>query len=90
VIFSTLARNPKSYLFAIVGAEYLLRLLPRGTHDWTRFIKPSELALDARHAGLELASLRGMSYNPLTRAYALNDDVSVNYLAAFRKPGPPA
>ncbi|MEO6929033.1 MAG: bifunctional 2-polyprenyl-6-hydroxyphenol methylase/3-demethylubiquinol 3-O-methyltransferase UbiG, partial [Casimicrobiaceae bacterium] len=86
VVFSTLSRNPKSYLFAIVGAEYLLNLLPRGTHDWTRFIKPSELARDARAAGLNLLQLTGMQYNPLTRAYRLGDDTSVNYLAAFRKP----
>ncbi len=86
VVFSTLNRNPKSYLFAIVGAEYLLNLLPRGTHDWTRFIKPSELAQDARRAGLELARLTGMHYNPLTRIYGLGPDTSVNYLAAFCKP----
>jgi 2-polyprenyl-6-hydroxyphenyl methylase / 3-demethylubiquinone-9 3-methyltransferase len=90
VVFSTLNRNPKSYLFAIVGAEYLLRLLPRGTHDWTRFIKPAELAAHARGAGLELARVTGMQYNPLTRAYTLGADVAVNYLAAFRKPAPNA
>ncbi|MEO8847012.1 MAG: bifunctional 2-polyprenyl-6-hydroxyphenol methylase/3-demethylubiquinol 3-O-methyltransferase UbiG [Casimicrobiaceae bacterium] len=86
VVFSTLSRNPKSYLFAIVGAEYLLNLLPRGTHDWTRFINPSELARDARAAGLDLLQVTGMQYNPLTRTYRLGDDTSVNYLAAFRKP----
>jgi 2-polyprenyl-6-hydroxyphenyl methylase/3-demethylubiquinone-9 3-methyltransferase len=86
VVFSTIARNPKSYLFAIVGAEYVLRLLPRGTHDWTRFINPSELQRDARRAGLAPARMAGMRYNPLARTYALGDDVSVNYLAAFRKP----
>jgi len=88
VVFSTLARNPKSYAFAIVGAEYLLRLLPRGTHDWTRFINPSELAHDARAAGLELDRLTGMTYNPLSKTYQLGSDVSVNYLAAFRSHSP--
>jgi 2-polyprenyl-6-hydroxyphenyl methylase/3-demethylubiquinone-9 3-methyltransferase len=86
VLFSTISRNPKSYLFAIVGAEYLLNLLPRGTHDWSRFIKPSELAHDARRAGLELLQLTGMHYNPLSRSYSLGADTTVNYLAAFRKP----
>ena len=86
IVFSTISRNPKSYLFAIVGAEYLLKLLPRGTHDWTRFIKPSELAHDARRAGLELMQLTGMHYNPLLRSYSLGPDTSVNYLAALRKP----
>src|SRR6185312_1444790 len=80
VVFSTIARNPKSYLLAIVGAEYLLRLLPRGTHDWTRFINPSELMRDARRAGLEPTRVAGMRYNPLAKSYALADDVSVNYL----------
>jgi len=86
VVVSTINRNPKSYLFAIVGAEYLLRLLPRGTHDWGRFLKPAEVARHARHAGLELAELTGMTYNPLTRIYRLGSDTSVNYLAAFRRP----
>jgi len=86
VVFSTINRNPKSYLFAIVGAEYVLRLLPRGTHDWSKFLTPAELSRDARRAGLELAAMTGLSYNPLTRAYALATDVSVNYLAAFRRP----
>ncbi|HXU50839.1 MAG TPA: bifunctional 2-polyprenyl-6-hydroxyphenol methylase/3-demethylubiquinol 3-O-methyltransferase UbiG [Casimicrobiaceae bacterium] len=86
VVFSTIARNPKSYLLAIVGAEYLLRLLPRGTHDWTRFINPSELMRDARRAGLEPTRVAGMRYNPLAKSYALADDVSVNYLAAFSRP----
>jgi len=86
VVFSTISRNPKSYLFAIVGAEYLLDLLPRGTHDWSRFIKPSELAHDGRRAGLDLVQLTGMRYNPLSRAYSLGADTTVNYLAAFRKP----
>jgi 2-polyprenyl-6-hydroxyphenyl methylase/3-demethylubiquinone-9 3-methyltransferase len=85
VVFSTLNRNPKSYVQAIVGAEYLLRLLPRGTHDWTRFLRPSELARFGRRANLELTAMTGMTYNPLTRSYRLGDDTSVNYLAAFRR-----
>ncbi len=80
VFFSTLNRNPKSYLFAVVGAEYILRLLPRGTHDYARFIKPSELARWAKMASLEPQELIGMSYNPLTQRYALGSDTSVNYL----------
>jgi 2-polyprenyl-6-hydroxyphenyl methylase/3-demethylubiquinone-9 3-methyltransferase len=80
VFFSTLNRNPKSYLFAVVGAEYVLRLLPRGTHDYARFIKPSELARWAKMASLEPQELIGMSYNPLTQHYALGRDTSVNYL----------
>jgi 2-polyprenyl-6-hydroxyphenyl methylase / 3-demethylubiquinone-9 3-methyltransferase len=83
---STINRNPKSWLFAVVGAEYLLRLLPRGTHDYARFIRPSELAAWARAAGLEQGELKGMSYNPLTRAYRLGADVDVNYLMHLRKP----
>lgn len=86
VVFSTISRNPRSYLFAIVGAEYLLKLLPRGTHDWARFIRPSELAHDARRAGLELRELTGMQYHPLSRTYTLGADTRVNYLAAFRRP----
>ena len=86
LVFSTLNRNPKSYVFAILGAEYLLRLLPRGTHDWTRFIRPSELAAFARRAGLDLDQMIGMTYNPLTRVYRLEADTSVNYIAAYRKP----
>ncbi len=80
VFFSTLNRNPKSYLFAVIGAEYILRLLPRGTHDYAKFLKPSELARHCRAAGLTLKSVIGMSYNPLTKVYALNNDASVNYL----------
>ncbi len=87
VVFSTLNRNPKSYLFAIVGAEYLLRLLPRGTHDWAKFLRPAELSTFARRSGLDLAKLTGMTYNPLTKVYRLEADTSVNYLAAYRKPG---
>ncbi len=85
VFFSTLNRNPKSYLFAIVGAEYVLKLLPRGTHDHQRFIKPSELGRYCREAGLDVRATRGMGYNPLTRRYSLNDDTSVNYLFACRR-----
>jgi 2-polyprenyl-6-hydroxyphenyl methylase / 3-demethylubiquinone-9 3-methyltransferase len=86
VVFATLNRNPKSYLFAIVGAEYVLRLLPRGTHDWARFLRPAELAGFARRAGLDLASMIGMTYNPFTRVYRLEPDTSVNYIAAFHNP----
>lgn len=86
VFFSTLNRNPKSYLFAIIGAEYVLRLLPRGTHDWSRFIRPSELARMARDAGLATGDLMGLTYNPLTRVYRLADDTSVNYMLACRRP----
>jgi 2-polyprenyl-6-hydroxyphenyl methylase/3-demethylubiquinone-9 3-methyltransferase len=86
VVFSTLNRNPKSYVQAILGAEYLLRLLPRGTHEWSRFLRPSELAGFARGAQLQLLGMTGMTYNPLTKAYRLLDDTSVNYMAAFRRP----
>lgn len=85
VFFSTLNRNPKSFLFAIVGAEYLLGLLPRGTHEYARFIRPSELARWMRDAGLSLEGSRGMQYNPLTRRYRLADDTRVNYLLACRR-----
>jgi len=86
VCFSTLNRNTKSFAFAIVGAEYVLRMLPRGTHDYGRFIKPSELVAAARRAGLDPIDLCGLTYNPLTDHYALAPrDVDVNYLAAFRK-----
>ncbi|HWH39738.1 MAG TPA: bifunctional 2-polyprenyl-6-hydroxyphenol methylase/3-demethylubiquinol 3-O-methyltransferase UbiG [Usitatibacter sp.] len=85
VFFSTINRNPKSFLFAIVGAEYVLRLLPRGTHEYARFIRPSELAAHCRAAGLAIADLTGMTYNPLTKVYALGRDVDVNYLVATRK-----
>ncbi len=87
VFLSTINRNPKSYLYAIVGAEYILGLLPRGTHDWARFIKPSELAAHARQAGLEPVQITGMTYNPLTKVYRLEQDTDVNYLMACRKPG---
>jgi len=85
VVLSTINRNPKAYLFAVIGAEYLLHLLPKGTHDYAKFIRPSEMESWARAAGLQLADLTGMSYNPFTQAYRLGNDVSVNYLAAFRK-----
>ena len=80
VFFSTLNRNPKAYLFAVIGAEYILRLLPRGTHDYLRFIKPSELARFARDAGLQPTEVLGMTYNPLSRQYRLGADIDVNYL----------
>jgi len=80
VFFSTINRNPKSYLFAVVGAEYLLKLLPKGTHDYLRFIKPSELSRWSREAGLSTGELIGMSYNPITRRYWLGRDCDVNYL----------
>ena len=86
VFFSTLNRNPKSFLFAIVGAEHVLNLLPKGTHEYARFIKPSELARWCRDAGLELCATRGMSYNPITRRYALGADTGVNYLVACTRP----
>ena len=86
VFFSTLNRNPKSYLFAIIGAEYMLRLLPRGTHDYAKFIKPAELSQFARNANLEVQALKGMTYNPLTKIYSLNHDTDVNYLVACSKP----
>ncbi len=86
VFFSTVNRSPKSFLFAIVGAEYVLKLLPRGTHEYARFIRPSELASWCRDAGLELNATRGLEYNPLTKRYWLSGDVSVNYLLALRKP----
>jgi 2-polyprenyl-6-hydroxyphenyl methylase / 3-demethylubiquinone-9 3-methyltransferase len=87
VFFSTLNRNPKSFLFAIVGAEYVLGLLPKGTHEYARFIRPSELARWSRDAGLQLQGSRGLQYNPLTRRYWLSADTSVNYLVACRRPG---
>jgi 2-polyprenyl-6-hydroxyphenyl methylase/3-demethylubiquinone-9 3-methyltransferase len=80
VFFSSINRNPKSYLFAIIGAEYILGLLPKGTHDFHKFIRPSELAAAIRHAGLELKAMTGLHYNPLTKHYWLAPDVSVNYM----------
>lgn len=85
LFFSTLNRNPKSYLFAIIGAEYLLRLLPKGTHEYAKFIKPSELVAFTRAAGLEMLGMKGLSYNPITQVYSLGDDVDVNYMIAVRK-----
>jgi 2-polyprenyl-6-hydroxyphenyl methylase/3-demethylubiquinone-9 3-methyltransferase len=85
VFFSTLNRNAKSFLFAIVGAEYVLNLLPRGTHEYAKFIRPSELARDCREAGLEWQHTRGMEYNPLTRRYWLSADTSVNYMVATQR-----
>ena len=86
VFFSTINRNPMAFIQAIVGAEYVLKLLPRGTHEFARFIRPAELARWARDAGLDLVQFKGMGYNPLTRRYSLHDDTQVNYLLACRKP----
>ena len=85
VFFSTLNRNPKSFLFAILGAEYLLNMLPRGTHSYESFIRPSELAAAIRQSGLSLTRMGGLTYNPLTQHYSLTDDTSVNYLVATRR-----
>ena len=87
VFFSTLNRNPKSFLFAIVGAEYVLNMLPRGTHEYAKMIRPSELAQYGRRSGLEVCNTRGMEYNPLSKRYSLSNDTSVNYLFATQKPG---
>jgi 2-polyprenyl-6-hydroxyphenyl methylase / 3-demethylubiquinone-9 3-methyltransferase len=86
LFFSTINRNPKSFLFAIVGAEYVLQLLPKGTHQYAKFIKPSELAQWCRDAGLSVADTSGLEYNPITRRYWLSSDTSVNYMFACRKP----
>jgi len=83
--FSTINRNPKSYLFAVIGAEYVLKLLPKGTHDYARFIRPSELARWCRAAGLREIDMTGMQYNPLTRRYRLGPDCDVNYLLCCAK-----
>jgi 2-polyprenyl-6-hydroxyphenyl methylase / 3-demethylubiquinone-9 3-methyltransferase len=85
VYFSTLNRNPKAYLFAVLGAEYVLNMLPKGTHDYARFIKPSELARWCKAAGLEPEALSGISYNPITKAYTLSSDTGVNYLLRARR-----
>lgn len=85
VFFSTLNRNLKSCLFAIIGAEYVLKLLPRGTHDFDKFLKPSELAQFSRNAGLSVSNITGMSYNPFSQVYSLGNDTSVNYIVACRK-----
>jgi 2-polyprenyl-6-hydroxyphenyl methylase/3-demethylubiquinone-9 3-methyltransferase len=88
VYFSTINRNPKSYAFAILGAEYVLKLLPKGTHEYSKFIRPAELAKWLRQCGLELQDITGMTYNPLTKSYKLNpNDVSVNYLLHAKKIG---
>lgn len=86
VFFSTINRNPKAFLFAIVGAEYLLRLLPTGTHDYEKFIKPSELDTWARGTGLELQGSTGLHYNPITREYWLEANLDVNYMMHFKRP----
>jgi len=85
IFFSTLNRNPKSYLFAIIGAEYVLKLLPKGTHQYEKFIKPSELAQYTRAANLEFLEIKGLTYNPLTQIYRLSSDTDVNYMIAVRK-----
>lgn len=84
--FSTINRNPKSYLFAIVGAEYMMKMLPRGTHDFSKFIKPSELDEWARVAGFKLVNLRGVSYNPFTNLFSQSQDVDVNYMVHYKRP----
>ena len=87
VFFSTINRNPKSFLFAIVGAEYVLNLLPKGTHEYAKFIRPSEMASWIREAGLELDQMTGLLFNPITKKYSLNErDISVNYMLCARKP----
>ena len=86
VFFSTLNRNPKSYLYAVIGAEYLLRMLPKGTHDYAKFLTPAELSHFARQAGLQLDAFKGLSYNPFSKLYSLNDDTSVNYMVACNRP----
>jgi 2-polyprenyl-6-hydroxyphenyl methylase/3-demethylubiquinone-9 3-methyltransferase len=85
VFFSTINRNPKAFVFAIVGAEHVLKLLPKGTHEYAKFIRPSELAQWCRSAGLDLSDTRGMEYNPISRRYRLSGDPSVNYLVACQK-----
>jgi|TARA_B100002003_G_scaffold210177_1_gene205879 2-polyprenyl-6-hydroxyphenyl methylase/3-demethylubiquinone-9 3-methyltransferase len=86
IFFSTINRNPKAYLFAVLGAEYLLKLLPRGTHDYAKFIRPSELAGWSRATGLQLEEQIGMGYNPMTKKYFLQENLDVNYIANYRKP----
>ena len=86
VVVSTINRNPKAYALAVIGAEYLLRMLPRGTHDYAKFLTPAEIAGFARRAGLATAGIVGMTYNPLTRVYRLGPDTAVNYMMAFRRP----
>ncbi len=89
VYFSTINRNPKSYMLAIVGAEYMMKMLPRGTHDYARFIKPSELDTWAREAGLELSNLKGVTYNPFTGLFSQSQDVDVNYMVHYVRPTNP-
>ncbi|WP_426110865.1 bifunctional 2-polyprenyl-6-hydroxyphenol methylase/3-demethylubiquinol 3-O-methyltransferase UbiG [Massilia sp. PWRC2] len=86
VFFSTLNRNPKSYLFAVIGAEYVLRLLPKGTHDYAKFVTPAELSQFVRQAGLQVDAVKGMTYNPFTKVYSLGSNTSVNYMIACTKP----
>lgn len=86
VYFSTINRNPKAYAFAIVGAEYLMKMLPRGTHDYSKFIRPSELDQWARSSGLELVDLKGVSYNPFTGLFSQSQDVDVNYMVHYTRP----
>lgn len=86
IFFATINRNPKSYLYAILGAEYLLRMLPRGTHDYDKLIRPSEMLRWAEAAGLRVRSFEGVSYNPLSRRFRLTSDVSVNYMGHFQRP----
>lgn len=86
VFFSTLNRVPKAYLLAIVAAEHLLKMVPKGTHDYKTFIKPSELCQSARHAGLELQAMVGIEYNPFNQRFSLGKDIAVNYIAAFQRP----
>ncbi|RKZ82206.1 MAG: bifunctional 3-demethylubiquinol 3-O-methyltransferase/2-polyprenyl-6-hydroxyphenol methylase [Gammaproteobacteria bacterium] len=85
IFLSTLNRHPKAYLFAVLGAEYIMNMLPKGTHDYQRFIRPSEMAHWCRQAGLEVCDITGLSYNPLTKTYKLSDDVKVNYLMHCRR-----
>ncbi|MBL0151535.1 MAG: bifunctional 2-polyprenyl-6-hydroxyphenol methylase/3-demethylubiquinol 3-O-methyltransferase UbiG [Ideonella sp.] len=87
VFFSTINRNAKAFLLAIVGAEHLLKMLPKGTHEYARFLRPSELSRFARDAGLDVVEFKGMEFNPLSKRYRLTADTSVNYLIACRRPG---
>jgi 2-polyprenyl-6-hydroxyphenyl methylase/3-demethylubiquinone-9 3-methyltransferase len=87
LFFSTINRNPKSYLLAVIGVEYVLRMLPKGTHEYSKFIRPSELGQWVREAGLEIDQMTGLLYNPITKTYKLNEqDVDVNYMVCARKP----
>ena len=87
LFFSTINRNPKSYLLAIIGVEYVLRMLPKGTHEYSKFIRPSELGQWIRDAGLEIDQMTGLLYNPITKTYKLDErDVDVNYMICARKP----